>query len=332
MVVFTTTLVWSVDKLVIVKLFAPRLNVSSVTAFINPLLLWTIYLSASKGKNETLVIPVISDVFTDKTPAAVVVSPVTWWFNIKFDLSKSTEDTFSSGKGAINPLPALIVGAAKNASTWRLTSLAAGKLPNIFAVVTPAFIAAKVISVLVSDIAETLLKTSCEYCGLKYLIISFTLRPPKPPLIEGAVAIPDALTSILTTPLGNLNFSKIESAEKSGKPVTPVCFTDLILLVSKTVTVPMPIDKSAPFTTRDSPAMKVPDVWRSCIVSVLLIPATAKPVAPLFFPSINDDFGIVSLPYFAVFKINFVYVCMSYKCKFQFDLSSTSGASAKLNP
>ena len=110
-----------------------------------------------------------------------------------------------------------------------------------------------------SDIAETLLKTSSEYCGLKYLIISLTLKPLKPPLTEGAVAIP-VETSIVTTPLGNLNFSKTESAEKSGKPVTPVCFTDLILLVSKTVTVPTPIGKSVPFTTRDSPAMKVPDV------------------------------------------------------------------------
>ena len=83
-VVFTTTLLWLFDKLVIVKLFAPRLKVSSVTALFNPLLLWTEYLSSSKVENETLVIPVISDVFTVKTPAPVVVSPVTWWFNIKF--------------------------------------------------------------------------------------------------------------------------------------------------------------------------------------------------------------------------------------------------------
>ena len=118
MVVFTTTLLVSlVDKLVIVKLFAPRLKVSSVTAFINPLLLWTEYLSSSKVENETLEIPVISDVFTVNTPEPSVDSPVIWWFNTNVDLSKSTEDIFSSGKGAINPLPASITGAAKNAST-----------------------------------------------------------------------------------------------------------------------------------------------------------------------------------------------------------------------
>jgi len=41
-------------------------------------------------------------------------------------------------------------------------------------------------------------------------------------------------------------------------------------------------------------------------VSVLLIPSTAKPVAPLLLPSTKDDLGIDSLPYFAVFKINLV--------------------------
>ena len=116
-VVFTTTLVWLFDKLVIVKLVAPRLKVSSVTALFNPLLLWTEYLSSSKVENETLVIPVISDVLTTNTPAPVVDSPVTWWFNTKFDLSKSNDDTFGSGSGANKPTPDLKLGTVKNAST-----------------------------------------------------------------------------------------------------------------------------------------------------------------------------------------------------------------------
>ena len=160
-----------------------------------------------------------------------------------------------------------------------------------------------------SDIFVTLLKIWSVYSELKYWIISFTFTPAKPPLVKEAVAIPTpacVATSIFIIPLGNLSFSKTASAVKSGKSVTPFCLTDLILLASKTVTVPTPTGKLTPFTMSDSPVIKVPDVWRSCIVSVLLIPATANPVAPLLLPSIKDDFGIDSSPYFDVFKINLV--------------------------
>ena len=43
---------------------------------------------------------------------------------------------------------------------------------------------------------------------------------------------------------------------------------------------------------------------------------------PSLFPSIKEPLGISSFPYFDVLTINLVYVCMSYRCKSQFEESS----------